>query len=322
MYRKSVRRIFSAFIILGCIRAIVAPTPVFALGMSPAEFFFDTPLDADDTVSGTVNIGRSSGQTGALTIEVNPRGPCNDCVTGADYFVIPSDTQGYNYPFSISAQTLTEGTYTQYITFYLYSEAVAGGGTASMSIQEGLTIMIHFSVAAGTNTSSSGSSSSASSGGSGDFLSSTPSDATVISETTEDVAETTEEILVEEMPNEVIEDTADDIALVEEIQNEETVLQESVELESDSIARVYDVDAEEFLQDTQDPLAIPDAQGTAGVFSEEEYVFDAANYVTVTPQSCGCAKPGMWKLCGILLVVIFVTGIALIAYIVDSLKKK
>ncbi len=140
---------------------------VSALGMSPAEFTFDTPLAADDVVTGTVRIVRNSGQTGALTIEVSPHGSCNTCITGSDYFVIPSDASGYNYTFSLSPGDLAGGDYTQFIAFYLYSEPEEGSGTASASIQQGVTIVIRFSVAENGASLSESISSTTSSGGGG-----------------------------------------------------------------------------------------------------------------------------------------------------------
>jgi len=123
------------------------PTFVHALAMSPPEFWVESDLDAGDTVSFTVAIGRTPNEIGPLFINVVPHGPCNECISGDNAFVIASEEYWHDYTFTVSAEDLIAGDYAQYIAFYLYSEPVpeeGGEGSIGMSVRSGVTPIVHF----------------------------------------------------------------------------------------------------------------------------------------------------------------------------------
>ena len=135
----------SAFILAG-ILFLQGAVPVFALSMSPPVLEIPSVLRGTSQHT-SVHIGRMGGETGDLYISVSARGEGSSSLVFDPSFIIPADSNGIDFPFTIDASHAADGSYRTEMLFMLKAATAPGVSPGvSVSVVTGVTVVVRFSV--------------------------------------------------------------------------------------------------------------------------------------------------------------------------------
>lgn len=118
-----------------------------AVGLSPPEFDMGT-IAVGSTASDTLRLQRGTDDVGTFFFEVSTYGECAGCIQGAEYIILPADSNAVTYDFTVAPTSNTAaGSYSRYIKFVIYTDTEDADG-AQTTVSQGVTATVHFTVTA------------------------------------------------------------------------------------------------------------------------------------------------------------------------------